>query len=359
MTFLGKAFRLLGRIGKGTGAFINSKYMQATGKLPAVKYLTWEITDACNSKCQTCNIWKHGKSPDVLTFEEIKKVFSDPLFKDLEVLLITGGEAVLRDDLLDILLFAHEKMPKARPTISTNGLLPDRVLGVVKAMLEKGLCIDVGISLDGVGEHHDMVRGVPGNFKKTEYLIDQLAILKKQYGDKLGYVAGQTLHPLTLPYIDETQKYAKEKNLSYFVQLYDEAPYYHNEGSTKISDEQNKQMIEKVCQQEPSFHNETLLTILKNKIIKFDCFTMRSFFILRANGDVMPCLRLCDIKIGNVRETAPSEIWRSKAAQDTRKKVRSCMGCANTWATDWSCQSNPVPFVKELTAAFFKYHFSK
>ena len=81
--------------------------MQATGKLPAVKYLTWEITDACNSKCQTCNIWKHGKSPDVLTFEEIKKVFSDPLFKDLEVLLITGGEAVLRDDLLDILLFAH------------------------------------------------------------------------------------------------------------------------------------------------------------------------------------------------------------------------------------------------------------
>jgi MoaA/NifB/PqqE/SkfB family radical SAM enzyme len=354
MKFFFSAIRQSGRLLQIFKVLIVNKFYQLTGQLPPVRWLTWEITDACNSKCQLCSIWKQEKNPDILTFEEIKKVFSDPLFKDLEILLITGGEAALRNDLLDILLFAHEKLPKARPTISTNALLPDRVLGVVKAVLEKGLCIDVGVSLDGVGEHHDAIRGVPGNFKKADYLFDQLIGLKKQYGDKLNFVAGQTLHPLTLPYIDETKRYAQEKGVPYFLQLYDEAPYYHNVGSTIVSEQDMKKMADKVREQEPSFHNETLLTILKNRIIKFDCFTMRSFFILRANGDVMPCLRLCDIKIGNVRETPPSEIWHSAAALKTREKVRACLGCANTWATDWSRQSNPLPFTKLLVAAFSK-----
>ncbi len=359
MRYFFNAFKRSAVLSRFVQAFITHKFLQLTGRLPPVRWLTWEITDACNSKCRLCNIWKQKANPDTLTFAEIKKVFCDPLFKDLEILLITGGEAALRDDLLDILLFIHERLPKARPTISTNALLPDRVLGIVTALLEKGLCIDVGVSLDGVGEHHDAVRGVPGNFKKVDSLFDRLATLKGQYGNKLNFVAGQTLHPMTLPYIDETKKYAQKKGVPYFVQLYDEAPYYHNAGSATISAPDMITLADKVREQEPSFHNETLLTILKDGIIKFDCFTMRSFFILRANGDVMPCLRLCDVKIGNVRQTPPSEIWRSAAAWEVRKRVRACLGCANTWATDWSRQSDPLPFAKQLTTAFFKRRFKK
>ncbi|MFA5162293.1 MAG: radical SAM protein [Elusimicrobiales bacterium] len=336
-----------------------SYLLRVSGKLPPVRWVTWEITEACNSKCRLCSIWKHGKRQDTLTLEEIKKVFSDPLFKNLEILLITGGEAALRDDLLDILLFISQKLPKARPTISTNALLPDRVLGVVDAILEKGLCIDVGVSLDGVGEHHDQIRGVPGNFQKVDYLLDKLIELKKKHGDRLSFVAGQTLHPITVDYIDETKKYAREKGVAHFMQLYDEAPYYHNMGDATIAERDMEKLAAKVRADQPSFHNETLLTILKNKIINFDCFTMRTFFILRSNGDIMPCLRLCDTKIGNVRDSSPSEIWNSKPAWDARRKVMDCKGCANTWATDWSCQSNSLPFARQLFSYFAKKHLKK
>jgi len=336
------------------------KLSQMTGHLPPVRAITWEITDACNSRCRLCNIWKHGKSPDVLTLEEIKKVFSDPLFRNLERVLITGGEAVLRKDMLDILIFIHEKLPKVkRPTLSTNALAPDRVLSVVKGALEAGMDIDLGISLDGVGEHHDMVRGVPGNFQKVDYLLDNLLALKKDYGERLTFTVGQTLHPMTLPYVDETMEYARKKGVHHFLQLYDEAPYYHNEGGTRLSPEDTDRLMAAVRKDRPSFHNEMLLRILRDKIIRFDCFTMRTFFILRCNGDVMPCLRLCDRRIGNVRTESPSAIWHGKAAAAVREEIRNCRGCGNTWATDWSCEANYLPFADMLKAAEEKQRLLK
>jgi len=339
-----------------SSTLLSNRMREIVGRRNKVRWLTWEATDACNSRCQLCSIWQTKQSPDLLSSEEIKKAFSDPLFKDLEVLLITGGEPVLRDDLFELISFIHDKYPKVRFTLSTNGLLPDKVIKVVEASLKKGIGIDVGISLDGIGEHHDLMRGVKGNFEKVDYLVNQLVSLKKEFCD-LGLVLGQTLHPLTLSYVDEVKTYAEKHGITYLAQIYDEGPYYDNIGKSNIVSEEIAKMTEIVKKFEPSFHNEILLKILKDKIVEFDCFTLRSFFILRCNGDVMPCLRLCDIKIGNVRESSPSEIWNSEVAREARKTVKACKGCANTWATDWSMESNFIPFSKMLFSAFVKKKF--
>jgi len=334
--------------------YLHNKWLRLTGRLPKVKWVTWEITDACNSRCQLCDIWKQKPSADMLTLDEVKKVFSDPLLKDLEMVLITGGEAAMRQDLLDIILFIHNKAPKAKFTISTNALLPDRVLKVTEAALDAGADIFVGISLDGIGAHHDEIRGVKGNYEKADYLLNKLLEMKKRYCERLGITIGQTIHPLTLNYIEEVEKYAKDKGVEYLAQLYDEAPYYHNIGKSNIKDAETERMIALIGKMEPSFHNEVVMKILREKMIRFECYSMRSFFILKANGDVMPCLRLCGIKIGNVREHSPSAIWTGPEAEKARKLIADCKGCSNTWATDWSMQSSFLSFFPQLWSSFIK-----
>jgi len=324
------------------------------GVSPKVKWLNWEVTDLCNSRCQLCDIWKSQEKSQALSLEQIKSVFSDPLFKKLKYIILTGGEPVLRKDLIDIILFIHSKLPKVGFTISTNALLPERVISAASEAVKKGVHIDVGISLDGIGEHHDKIRGVPGNYEKADQLIKKLLELKKTSKGNLGIIVGQTIHPLTIDYIDEVRDYAKKMGVEYLAQLYDEAPYYHNIGKSKISDKELNKMISSISRLAPSFHNEVLLEILKNKKIKFDCFALRSFFILRANGDIMPCLRMCDVQIGNVKERTPSEIWKSKEAKHTRESVKKCSGCSNTWATDWSKESNSLPFLGLIYKAFIR-----
>jgi len=218
----------------------------------------------------------------------------------------------------------------------------------VSAALKNGVKIDVGVSLDGVGEHHDQIRGVEGNFKKVDYLINKLNELKQGCDKCFSIVAGLTLHPLTINYIQEVKDYTQKMGIEFLVQLYDEAPYYHNVGKTsenKELDQYTQKMIQAVADLKSSYHNELLIKIMRDKIIKFDCFTMRTFFILRSNGDVMPCLRMCDVMAGNVRKSTPSQIWLGNKASEVRKMIKNCQGCANTWATDWSVRCNPFPFM--------------
>jgi MoaA/NifB/PqqE/SkfB family radical SAM enzyme len=319
-----------------------------TGRPEKVRWVTWEVTDACNSRCVLCDIWKTKRSDLVLTLEEVKKTFSDPLFRDLEGVLLTGGEPVLRSDLLEIILFIHQQIPRAKFTLSTNAILPDRVLEVVRAAATAGVCLDLGVSLDGIGEHHDRIRGIPGNFEKVDYLLKELVKLRAQYPNQLLIVAGLTLHPLTVEYVQEVEDYAKKMGVHFIVQLYDEAPYYHNVGKSAAAeklDSDTIKMLREVERLQPSMHNSIVGKLLREKTIKFRCYAFSSFFLLRANGDMMPCLRMSSVKLGNVREATPSQIWFSAKAQEMRRTVRNCAGCGNTWATDWSMYNNVWPFL--------------
>jgi len=349
-----KIIKLIKKAIMNVSETIKNKWLEIIGILPKVKWVVWEATVQCNSRCQMCDIWRTEPADKALSFEEAKKVFNDPLLKNIEVVLLTGGEPILRSDLLDIVLYIHKKIPKARITLSTNGLLADKVLNFAKTALENGVCLEVGVSLDGIGEHHDIIRGVKGNFQKVDYLIDQLLILKGKYCGSLSLVIGQTLIPATLGYIGEVKQYAEGKGVEYLAQLYDESAFYHNEGKVKMSQENINVIYGLVEGLKSSFHNEMLKKILKKSIIKFDCFALRSFLVIRYNGDIASCLKYIDKSIGNVRNESLSEIWRSQKARERRSEIKMCQGCANTWATDWSKESNFLPFTDLLVKTLIK-----
>lgn len=332
--------------------------LMAVNKLPKLERLVFEVIDACNSRCKHCNIWRSKPTENILTPKEIEKIFSDNLFKDLKYIIITGGEPVLRNDIEDVILSIHKVIPNAKITLSTNGLLPQRVIDVVMTAIKNDICIDVGVSLDGIGEKHDFIRGVRGNFEKVDHLLRELSTLREGYKDKLAVTVGHTLSNLTADTLRETVAYAQRLNLGFLTQMYEEFPYYSN--LSRIKQSSNYELIRAIQQLPPSLHNEILLKSLKRrKPVKFRCFSMRTFFLLRCNGDMTPCIRFSNNRVGNIREYSPSEIWHSTVAKEARNLVKSCKGCSNTWATDWSLMAWFLPFLSSIVRFLVKKETAK
>jgi MoaA/NifB/PqqE/SkfB family radical SAM enzyme len=316
--------------------------LRATGDSLRPKWIVFEVTDRCNSRCVHCNIWRRTPTENVLIPERIGLTFSDVLFKDVECVIVTGGEPTVRDDLEEIYLRMHEALPKAVLQLSTNGLQPERVINIVKTALAHGIRFEVGVSLDGIGDEHDRIRGVKGNFQRVDRLLHELVELRENHRDRLGVDVGIVISDLTLPSVAEVRRYAKELDIGLTEAWYNEAPYYDNLGG-KIP--VSNKLIRTVESQRSSLLQERWLDGLRGKSIKFPCFAMYTFFLLKCNGDVSPCLKFSNLRAGNVRQKTPTEIWCSSEAKKVRKTVKDCQGCLNSWGAGWSFESSYYPFL--------------
>ncbi len=126
--------------------------------------VVWNMTKRCNLKCVHC--YAHAvdtnKGKDPISTEQAKTIISDLATYGAPVMLFSGGEPLVRSDLVE--LAQHATDQGMRAVISTNGTLITKE----KARELKSVNLSyVGISVDG-GEHvHDKFRGVPNSFKKT------------------------------------------------------------------------------------------------------------------------------------------------------------------------------------------------
>lgn len=327
--------------------------LKSAGKPPRLYGLVFGVTDACNSRCRHCNIWRQKPTLNPLTPAEVEKIFKNPFFKDLKEVIITGGEALLRSDLEEIILVLHKYIrPDALISLSTNGLMPERAIKAAEVLVKNGIQTIVGVSLDGIGEKHDEIRGIQGNFKRVEFLLKELKKLKEKHKDRLSIAIGFTLSPWTVNSMNEVRSYAERLGLEFLPQVYEEASFYFNEGNIKATE--NKNMIGAIKELPSSFQKEVMLEAARGKNLKFRCSSMKTFLFLHCNGDIAPCLRYSHLRLGNLRKQSIEEIWQSKAVKEAREMIRNCRQCYNTWGVGWSMKAWFPPFLKLLLRTFLK-----
>lgn len=326
--------------------------LSGSGKNLKPRWIWFGVTDRCNSRCAHCNIWKKEPVLNPLSLEEIKKILSDPLLSEVETIINSGGETILRSDIVDIIKLEHQIFPQASLDLSSNGILADRVLEVVRALMDENIKINVGISLDGLGEEHDKVRGVPGNFQKVDYLINKLSDIKKKYPDLLSLVAGFTLSDLTLAEWQKVKKYADGKGIDFMMQWYNQSSFYQNNKPGAESD--REKMLAAVASQDNTIIREKWLKLIKGEEIKFKCYAAKSFFALRSDGQIVPCLNYWDSALGNARHETLSRIWNNERAKKIRQEIKNCPGCLNSWGVEWSMTTAFYPrlmfYLRNLSA---------
>ncbi len=138
------------------------------------------ISFRCNSRCRTCDVWR--KPNDDLTVDEWRKVFHN-LGHTPFYMTFTGGEPFLRADLDEMVIAAYQECQPEVITIPTNGLLSERVVEQVERICRECPRSQIGInlSLDGIGDVHDDIRGVPGNWERAQQTWQLLKALQPRY----------------------------------------------------------------------------------------------------------------------------------------------------------------------------------
>jgi Fe-coproporphyrin III synthase len=125
--------------------------------------VVWNVTRRCNLRCVHC--YSHSEDRGYsgeLSLDEGKSLIDDLAGFGSPVILFSGGEPLIRPDILHLITYATQQGRRA--VLSTNGTL------ITPALAEKlkdiGLSY-VGISLDGLQETHDAFRGFSGTFARV------------------------------------------------------------------------------------------------------------------------------------------------------------------------------------------------
>jgi len=141
---------------------------------------TISVSYRCNSRCKTCNVWQRPN--DDFNLEEYDKTFAS-IGRDAYWFTFSGGEPTLRKDLPEMVGAAYRHCRPGIINIPTNGIQDKIIPGRIERVLQAAPTSDViiNLSLDGVGEKHDIVRGVKGNFERAMRTYAGLKALKGRY----------------------------------------------------------------------------------------------------------------------------------------------------------------------------------
>ncbi len=152
--------------------------------------LTFSVTNICQSRCKTCNIWQiykddPAKRDEELTLAEIEKIFSS--MGHIYIFNVSGGEPFLRPDFVEIIEAACKYLSPGIIHIPTNAIAEKqirhktrKIVGLLKSKYPSTK-LTIKPSLDHIDKRHDTIRGVPGNFEKVISVFEWLKSIRPEY----------------------------------------------------------------------------------------------------------------------------------------------------------------------------------
>ena len=162
-----------------------------------LNYLFWECTTRCNLRCRHCGSdCKDCSGEKDMPAEDFLRAFDTIPSSEINnpfTVVMTGGEPLLRPDLPEIGRVLRKR--GVGWSIVSNGWLYD------EAMHQRLMAAGMGaltISLDGLRDDHDWMRGRPGSYDRA---IHAIAIAARQTG--LNFDVVTCVNQRNLPHLQE------------------------------------------------------------------------------------------------------------------------------------------------------------
>ncbi|BAB67521.1 PTO1314 family radical SAM protein [Sulfurisphaera tokodaii] len=138
------------------GNFLRLVKGRGVKKLPLIA--GHKLLYSCNLRCRMCPFWRR-KDEKLLTLEEEVKMMNALQRAGVLFMGFEGGEPLLRRDLPQIL---EESSKRFYTSLVTNGWLLKDKIDEIKDYID-----NLFVSIDGIGEVHDKLRGIPGSFERA------------------------------------------------------------------------------------------------------------------------------------------------------------------------------------------------
>ena len=296
---------------------------------PVPRLVAWELTRRCNLRCAHCRAnaescvaetnGRGSRSPE-LSFDEAMRVVDDIASFARPVLILTGGEPLLCPYLFELIAYAREKGLK--PVIGTNATLID---DAVAAKIAAAGIPRVSVSIDfPTAAEHDRFRGTAGAFDAALKGVRALRaagvevqvnttvtrlnrhLLGEMHDLAVGLDA-QALHPFLLV---PTGRGADLADVEMSAGEYEETLRW-------VCERQKASPLEFKPTDAPQYQRILRQCGTGKSACPFTrgCLAGTGFAFVGHSGDVQPC-GYFDLKLGNVRETPFSQIWRESPVFD-------------------------------------------
>ena len=299
----------------------NAKPADNTRYTPSL--ISWNLTKRCNLKCPHCYLDAGPKAGNELTLHECLRLTDEMKLLGTEMIILTGGEPLLRRDIFDIARYASNLGMWV--VMGTNGvLITDKVAERMVACGVKG----VGISIDSMDpEKHDRFRGSPNSWK---YAVRALEISRAHGLEVLVQTTVMAMNRDEIPALIafSRAKGAWSFNLYFLVQT------GRGQEMNDLNARETTDVLRDLVEAQDSFR--PMLVRAKCapqfKQIAYEsgraglesggCMAGTGYGRITPEGDVTPCPYMT-VVAGNVRQRGFSEIWRtSPLLQELRDRTR-------------------------------------
>ena len=128
------------------------------------RLIAWETTRTCYLKCKHCRASAtHAAYEGQLSTEEAEKMIYNIVSFAKPILILTGGEPMMREDIFHLARYGTDKGLRVVMSPCGGLITPETAQKIKDAGIAR-----ISISLDGAtAESHDAFRGVPGAFEST------------------------------------------------------------------------------------------------------------------------------------------------------------------------------------------------
>jgi MoaA/NifB/PqqE/SkfB family radical SAM enzyme len=305
------------------------------------------VTFGCNAKCVMCDSWQLSTTDD-LSLAEIDRIYRQ--LPPLDAIRLTGGEPFVRPDMSAIYHSAIEHLRPLFVHISSNGFLTNRIVDFCRER-DQTVPLELAISIDGVDDYHNEIRGTRSAFRSAWKTLTELAAQRSAWN--LHLTVNQTVvNDEGLEQYEALSERLRPWGIEHhLIVAYAESATYSLDRERKIEQsgfstfsELTPAKVEQVLQrarQEAAklswFRRKLRLNYLNgvaDRILRGRatppraCQALHAHMRLFPNGDVPVCQFNSQI-IGNLRTQPFAEVWQSAQAAEQRSWVRGCSGC---WA---------------------------
>jgi MoaA/NifB/PqqE/SkfB family radical SAM enzyme len=302
-----------------------------------------------------CNIWRIPESVPDLPLEEWVTLLSSDLLDDLRELDITGGEPFLRDDLVSLIHRICElkttHLTRFRSVaLTTNGVLSERVVGMVTQMLQPMAAAELELiivcALDAVGDTHDKIRRYEGAWQSVDECIAGLIELRNRHPNLIIGVK-TTVLPDNVDQLEQIAEYAAERGLFTIISpaIVTSGRYLNpnKAGRLALSPAGRASLSEfyEGCAFRWSYHSSTVAHYLRTGHMKKPCSCGFNYFFVRSTGEVHLC-PLIDATVGNVSTAPIAALFGSPEASRLRSRIGRSPECSE--CTEPGLERYSLPF---------------
>lgn len=294
--------------------------------------LSWNTTKRCNLFCEHCY---RESSPEAdcsneLSTEEGKKLLDDIAKAGFKIIIFSGGEPLLREDIFDLMDYAHKL--NMIPALGTNGLLISDEMAV---KIKEHYVHAVSISLDSLdGDKHDAFRRSDGSHDLAIKGID--SCLKAGLKVQINF----TVTKNNLGELKDIIEYADSKSCSCFFFFLVDVGRGKDIYKYALSKEEYKYAIDFILDKSKEVSVELKPTCAPQFMVEaFEkeipmrytrgCIAGISYCCVLPNGDVHIC-PYSPVKAGSVREQNFADIWKNSRVFNSLRDFNNYKGkCHN------------------------------